>query len=303
MTSTPTTEVLGLRKQGLGDNVNTWGDTLLNINFDTIARLVKGFQDVTVTGDTTVSEANYSSSNQTAVPLIRLGGSPSAAFSYVVPSRPNFFVLWNNSGQTATVKLAASSGFALPASRTALVATDGATDVYNVTPNYLADIVETNNRDVVDYGALNTAIANASSTITNPGSVRISASDTTAGFLAQKLTVSGSLTSSTVGAGGNETINLNVTVPTIPTLNLTLQADQSTAFSSTSGSIYPVDCTSSTITVTLPTPTGGFGITGFIKRGLYPIVLSGIVNGSTNITLEDEQTLLITDSSTNRGWV
>lgn len=310
MTSSAPTEVIGLRKMGLGDNVNTWGDPNLNINFDTVSRLAKGWQTVTITGDTTVSESNYSSSNQTAVPFIRLTGIPSAAFNYVLPARPNYFILKNETSYACTPKLSASSGFSLPAGRTALVATDGATDVYNISPNVIAPITETNNRDLVDLEALNAAIANSASTVTAPGTVRITALDTTSKFLSTAITSQvgtvASVQVSTVNPGANEQLGLSVTVrglalasgSTISTTGQTVAV----------GTLWPVDCNTTTAITTIGPAAPAVGdLLGFYKygTGTHTFNLNSLkYRGSTsNPVSSDEGAAIFFYSGTARGWV
>lgn len=247
----------GARKQSLGSNTNTWGDTKLNDNFDLFDRGTKGYQSVTLTGDVTFTWTNYSASNQGQVQVLRFGGSLSSAVSVTVPSVEWVWDVINASGAQVTLKTAAGAGVAIPNGRTVRLYCDG-TDVYSVVPNYLPiDITETNNRDLIDYAALNTAIANAS-TITSPGQVKVSTNDTTANFLSAKFTtnISGALNLqlATINPGANEQIRINASVATSA---LADGGEQTAGFTAASNTKYRVRW-STPQTITLPaSPSAG----------------------------------------------
>jgi hypothetical protein len=257
MASTPTSRYK-VRKQGVGDNVNTWGDTLLNTVLDTVDRGSKGYQFITLTGDLTLSWSDYSSSNQGQVAILNLAGSLAASANLIVPSTEwAWDSIINNTGATVTIKTSAGTGIALPNGRRIAAYCDG-TDVYSAVPNYLpVDIVETNNRDLVDFGALNTAIANVS-VAGGTGPVRISSADTTAGFLRDKVTtsISGALTLQlgTLNPGGNEQLQISGSVGTSA---LSDGGEQTAGFNAASNTKYRVRW-STPQTITLPaSPSAG----------------------------------------------
>lgn len=307
MTDSAPTELIGLRKQSLSSNTNLWGDPYLNDNFDTLSRAIKGWQAVAMTGDSTVSETNYSDTNETAVALIKLTGSLSAVANYIIPARPNFFVLWNTSGQTITVKHAASTGVAIANNRTALIASDGS-EVYNVTPNYIAAITEANDRDIVDKGYVDSAIA-AATIPAATGAVKISGADTTPGYLNAKIAIAGAkavtYTSSIASPGADEDYGATVSVEyTALAWGGTLSTQSSVAVNTR----YIVNCQSTAVDVYLPT-NSSIGDTIRLAKGgtnnmSIKASLTTLVNGSSAVEVgADELTLDLTYHSSARGYV
>jgi len=214
----------GARKQSLGSNVNTWGDTKLNDVLDLFDRGAKGYQAIAMTGDTTLNWSSYATANQGQVQTIKLTGALSSAASLIVPSREWAFTVINAAGQTVTVKTNAGAGVAVPTGFQAALYCDG-NDVANAAPTVLggavriSGAVQVNGRitnleaaaadtDAVNKTQMDTAIA-AATTSTSPGTLRITASDTTAKFLNSAITVSGALTKSVVNPGANESLEIS----------------------------------------------------------------------------------------------
>ena len=302
MTDSAPTEVIGFRKQSLASNNNQWGDTYLNVNFDTAARLAKGWQEVTFTGSRTVSETNYSATNETAVPMIEAVGSLSAAANYVIPSRANFFVFWNNgTGQTITVKYASSTGVAVPNNRTVILAADGS-EVYNVTPNLIAAITESNDRDLVDKAYVDSVVA-ASTIPAATGAVKISAADSSAQYLSGAITFEGPISSSIQNASADETLQVKVTYGAM--LNGGTISTQSSAVANTE---YLVDCTSSAVPVYMPINAAPRDKIKLAKGGTQSMILNvsqgTLIDGSSAaVALTDEGMYEITYHSSARGYV
>lgn len=130
-----------LRKQSLGSNVNTWGDNKINDDLDIIDRGSKGYQSIAMTGDTTLSWSNYSTSNQGQVANIALTGSLSSAANLIVPSVEwTWDTISNATGQTITVKTSAGTGVSIPTGYRAAIYCDG-TDCYAGSPTrFFGDI-------------------------------------------------------------------------------------------------------------------------------------------------------------------
>ena len=192
MADTATTR-MGLRKQSLGSNVNTWGDTKLNDGLDIIDRATKGYESVTMTGDTTLTWTSYATTNQGQVQTLKLAGSLSAAANLVIPSREWSFTAINATGQTVTVKTAAGSGVAIATGYQAALYCD-ATDVINATSRYAGGRIgnvtaATETTDAVNKAQMDAAIA-AATTSSTAGTVKITSTDTTAKFLATAVTTS-----------------------------------------------------------------------------------------------------------------
>lgn len=204
--STPDTNNIGIKLQSAGENLNTWGDPNLNNDLIVLSNLSSKWNPLTINGDTTISETNYSTTNDTEVATIKLvAGTVSAAFSVTFPARDKRILVWNASGYAATLKLSATSGFSLPNNRIVWIATDGTTDLYNMSPNYGGVASPSNNLDIPAWSAVQTAIATAGLPAT-AGTVLNSGMDTTAGYNTQKNRVSSDtlLTYATQNSGANE---------------------------------------------------------------------------------------------------
>jgi hypothetical protein len=260
MVDTPTAR-FGARKQSLGSNVNTWGDTKLNEVLDLLDRGTKGYQAVAMTGDTTLAWTNYAAANPGQVQTIKLTGALSAAASLVVPSREWAFTVVNAAGHTVTVKTSAGAGVAIPAGYQAALYCDGI-DVRNAAPTVLggavqiAGALQVNGRignvtsaaadtDAVTKAQMDAAIA-AATTSSSPGTVRVTSTDTAAKFLNAAISVSGALTKTLTNPGANEGLELGVT-PYIVDGGV-----KTTHFSAAPGYRYTADCRGGTaITATL----------------------------------------------------
>ncbi len=242
--STPDTRNIGVKLQAAGENLNTWGDPNLNNDLIVLSNLASKFNSLTINvgATTTISETNYSTSNDTEVALMKLtAGTIAAAFSLVFPGRQKCLPVFNACGYASTIKLAATTGFTLPNNRIALVATDGSADVINATPNYGGVTTPTSGSlDIPAWSAVETAIANATFPAT-AGTVLVDGTDTTAGYIGTKLSLVSAnsalvITPSTTSPGGNET---KVWTFTAGALGLSLQTEQTAGFTAVAGRIYP----------------------------------------------------------------
>jgi hypothetical protein len=88
-----------------------------------------------------------------------------------------------------------------------------AADVYQASPTNISTFVPTNDYDITTKTYVDTAIA-AATFPSSPGTLRITAADTTAKFLSSAITVGGSLTTTVVNPGANETLLLSDTPAT-----------------------------------------------------------------------------------------
>lgn len=308
--STPDTNNPGIKLQAAGENLNTWGDPNLNNDLIVLSHLASGWLPITISGDYTVSsnETNYSTTNPSEYAALKLvAGTVTAAFNFTLAARAKRFLLWNATGYTATVKLSATTGFTLPTGRIVIVATDGSADAYNFSPNYIGTAVTpTNSGDVANKLYVDTAVATAGLPAT-AGTVLVSGSDLTAGYVGTKVNVTASgaasVVASIVNPGTNEVKTFAIAVGA---LGLTLQAMQAVNFTAVAGNLYPVD-TSTVTTITLP-PAATLGDTiGFIIGGTAAVAISpnGLkINGSTSsLTVDGDQTLVITYWGASRGWL
>jgi len=291
------------RQQSQGSNTNTWGDDKLNEVLRLFDRGAKGYQSLALTGDTTLSWTNFVATNDGQCAILKLTGSLSSATNLVVPSAEWVWdLVWNTTGQTITMKTSAGTGVAIPNGRKVKVFCD-ASDCYFAGPNYLGDdITETNNRDLMDKAAVETAIATASLPAT-AGTVLVSATDTTAGYVGTKVSVAGSgsvaVTPSITNPGANEVRLYTVSVGDG---GLTDGGLQSASFTAVAGYAYVAPVGGA---VLLPAATGS---RRKIELGIYgagTTLLSGVINGITTTTfaIDGDQTLTLTDADATRGWV
>lgn len=125
MTDSPSSR-MKLRLQSLGSNVNTWGDTKLNVVLQTIDRATKGHESTAITADMTVTWSNYDASAFGQTATLAFTGSLSAAVAVTWPSVEWY---WDNvsnaSGQTITMKTSAGSGCTIPNGYSAAVRNTG----------------------------------------------------------------------------------------------------------------------------------------------------------------------------------
>lgn len=210
MTDSPEARLL-LRLQTTGSNTNIWGG-YLDTNQQMLSRASKGYQAIAMTGDQTISWTNYSLTNIGAVRTIKLTGSLSAVANLVVPSLEMDFNIINSTGRTITVKTSAGTGIAVVNGARVALFCDAA-DVYQSSPTNISTFVPTTDYDITTKTYVDTAIA-AATFPSSPGTLRITASDTTAKFLSSAITVGGSLTTTVVNSGANETLLLSDTPAT-----------------------------------------------------------------------------------------
>tara|TARA_Y100000310_G_scaffold335196_1_gene416650 strand:+ start:80 stop:1006 length:927 start_codon:yes stop_codon:yes gene_type:complete len=187
MADSATTRVR-LRKQSLGSNVNTWGDTKLNEALDVIDQVVAGYAAIAMTGDTTPSTTNYSTSDDTKNRILKLTGSLTSAANLVLPSVESWYIIINATGQTITVKTASGSGVAVDNTQTALVYCD-ASNFVNAAPQIIGGALEvagkitglttgTASGEAVEFDAMEAAIAAGGGSGAADGTVKMDVSAT-----------------------------------------------------------------------------------------------------------------------------
>lgn len=304
--------VLLQRIQSVGSNVNLWGGHI-NTDLEILEQASKGYQTQALTGDTTIAWTNYATGNKGAAALLKFTGSLAATATVTMPAYQNFLLIWNAAGQTVTVKCSGGTGVAIPNGRKALVFCDG-TDYFFSGPNYIGDnITETNARDIADKDYVDTAIATASLPAT-AGTVLVSGSDTTAGYLGAKITVAfASLTTTQVS--GLTSLQISTQNPGAAEKVLATMGNgyvggfldgglKSSQFTPSVGNSYDVDCTSAGFTVALSsmtTPQVGQEIK-INKFGTNAVYFLGTVNGSSNLSRGDNFNSVLRYSGSSWGW-
>lgn len=213
----------GLIKPEPGGSLNTWGEKLNTNNFDLADKGMWGFEAITVTGDFSLTRTQGDSTSTQINKGIYLGGAPAAAFTTTHLSHEHVILVQNASGQTSTNKISGQSGVAIPTGYRALLgynATLG--DMVNVSPNLIPGNMTvggsitlsgqvigmsagTQNTHGVNKAQLDAALA-AFTSVTSPGTVKISATDSTAGYVAGKIsgTAGGGITFTVTNSGADE---------------------------------------------------------------------------------------------------
>lgn len=212
--------ILLLRLQSTGSNTNLWGGYVNDI-FETLERAQKGHQEYTVTGDATITWANYTKTNVGAVLSFKLVGTPTAAATLTFPGRQHFLLVWNNCGQSVTIKCSGGTGVTIADGQRAVIVCNG-TDYSNWAPTVFptADITFGGRLRNVTAGTIGTDAVNLTqmqaaisvlSTAQN-GLVLNSITDPGSGYFEDKISVAGSLTKTKRNAGAaNETTEISFT--------------------------------------------------------------------------------------------
>jgi len=126
---------LGIEKPADGEQSGTWGQTV-NTNSEIIEQAIGGYASVDASAGGTVSVsisdgALSDGRNQT----IKLTGAPAGSFTFQLPEVEKTFVIWNTSGQTATIQtVSATTSVSLADGSMVAVFSDGAGTVEAYTP-------------------------------------------------------------------------------------------------------------------------------------------------------------------------
>lgn len=117
----------GITKIATGDESGTWGNTT-NLNFDIIDRLTNGVGAITLSGTTHTLTTSDGSLSDGQFQVLVLGGTPSGTNTITVA--PNdaqkFYVVKNNSGQSAIFTQGSGSNVTVADGNSALIYCDGA---------------------------------------------------------------------------------------------------------------------------------------------------------------------------------
>lgn len=213
MTDTPTSNKR-MRKQSLGSNVNTWGDTKLNEVLDVIDQCMDGYESIALTGSLVLATTNYTTSDQAKYRVINFTGA-AGAVPVTFPTVQGWYLVLNNTNGVVTCLCASGVGVAIPAGYIALIYGDG-TDMHNGAPQLFPGAITiagqlhgvtagTASTDATNVAQVSAAIAAATIPATS-GTILNSINDTAAGYASLKITAltNGGLVRSTLNALGNE---------------------------------------------------------------------------------------------------
>jgi|TARA_R110000744_G_scaffold38382_2_gene87901 hypothetical protein len=216
-----------LRKQSLGSNVNTWGDTKLNEVLDCVDQITDGVETIALSNssDYTLTTSNYTVSDQAKQRVLWFTGSLSSAVNVIMPSVEKVFLVYNVSGANLTIKTSSGAGVTIPTGFKNLVYSNGSV-VYSH-PDYFNGAVKINgavevagkvtnlttgtaDSDAVNKGQMDSAIA-ASTSGTGAGTVKVTSADTTNRFLGGgggALQAGSGITLTVGSAGADETLTV-----------------------------------------------------------------------------------------------
>ena len=216
-----------LRKQSLGSNVNTWGDTKLNEVLDCVDQISDGVEVIALSNsdDYTLTTSNYTVSDQAKQRVLWFTGSLSSAVNVIIPSVEKHFLVYNVCGQNLTIKTASGTGIAIPTGHQIHVFSNGS-NVYSygtysagasringaltLAGKILNLTTGTADSDGVNKGQMDSAIA-ASTSANTAGTVKVTSADTTNRFLGGgggALQAGTGITLTVGSAGADETLTV-----------------------------------------------------------------------------------------------
>lgn len=136
MPSTPSSRNR-LNLQGTGDNVGSWGTVLNSQVFTLLDEALDGVTTITVTGNVTLSSANYAT-DQARKRVLKLIGTPASTFILTIPGVEKVYLVHNTTSTSQTVK-ASGIGVTVPANTMVPIYCDG-TDCFSPTVGLTAPV-------------------------------------------------------------------------------------------------------------------------------------------------------------------
>ena len=117
----------GITKIATGDESGTWGNTT-NLNFDILDRLTNGVGSITLSGTTHTLTTSDGALSDDQYRVLVLSGSPSGTNTITVAPNDSqkFYVVKNNSGQSAVFSQGSGANVTVANGNTAFIYCDGA---------------------------------------------------------------------------------------------------------------------------------------------------------------------------------
>jgi len=117
----------GITKIATGDESGTWGNTT-NLNFDILDRLTNGVGSITLSGTTHTLTTSDGALSDGQYRVLVLAGSPSGTNTITVAPNDSqkFYVVKNNSGQSAVFSQGSGANVTVANGNTAFIYCDGA---------------------------------------------------------------------------------------------------------------------------------------------------------------------------------
>lgn len=186
----------GIEKIGTGEQSGSWGDTT-NTNFDIIDRALNGVSQVTLSGTTHTLTTTDGALSSGGYRVLILGGTPSGTNTITISpnDQGKFYVVYNNSGQTATFTQGSGGNASVADGKYKIIFADGAgagAQVYGADFDVVADSspqlggnLDLNSNDITGTGNINItgtitstgALNTGSSAITTTGTVNVGTVD------------------------------------------------------------------------------------------------------------------------------
>lgn len=134
------TSLLGLAQPVNGTESGTWGTVVNDEITALVEQAVAGGTSISVTaGNVTLTDTD-GVSNQARNAILVITGTPGTARNVIAPSSSKVYVVINSSDSTVTVKGSATTGVAIVAGATDLIAWDGS-DFVRITQSTNGDVV------------------------------------------------------------------------------------------------------------------------------------------------------------------
>lgn len=263
----------GFRKPDPGSDTNTWGDNLNAGVFDLVDSSLDGWTEISSTGTTTLSSAQYVE-NEARMRVLKYTGASTGTL--VIPSVEKWYIV--HATQSDCIISNGGDSVTVPATSMALVFTDG-TDIWIAeTRTYTGDI-DMNGNKVTDLGAP-----------TEPGDAASKQYVDATAFATQV----GNFPGLTGNAGKALVVNQNeTTVAWAPAIQF-----KSTNFTCDRNTTYTVDTTSGVVIATLPSSPQdgdrvGFGDQAVLPGGFSANKLIVARNGKTILGLSEDMDVTI----------
>ena len=112
-----------LEKQAAGENLNTWGAPKLNTVLDLVDASLDGWTTKALTGNTTLSSANYSA-DEARSRVLKFTGTGS--FVVTIPAVEKVYLVWNACSGEVTLTTGSGPTGAVAPGEVALLISDGA---------------------------------------------------------------------------------------------------------------------------------------------------------------------------------
>lgn len=93
---------LRLQKMATGEKLNTWGAELNSSVIELIEDAIAGYEELTITGNVTLTSTNYAT-DQARMAMLELGGSPGSAFNVTIPAQTKWYLVKNTTSVNATM--------------------------------------------------------------------------------------------------------------------------------------------------------------------------------------------------------